>query len=171
MATHRVASYCAAGTCAAGISGIKIPALVELWLTPCVVTMPPPSSFPQEPQRRHDVGLLVPSNERLCGTQFSHFPVGGPTPHAHAIGERPLPLPSDDILGAGIRNKDEDDDVEAVSDRILYACETVDGTVTELVGPDLQAEIRKYLPNLSGDEQYPIRCPTGWRGGSAQLVH
>ena len=53
---HRVARY-GGGRC-------------ELWLTPCIVTVPPTGS----------AVLCVPSNERLCGTAFPHFPVGGPTP-------------------------------------------------------------------------------------------
>ena len=56
---------------------------VELWITPCVVTMPPPRS----------TALVVPTNERLCGTQFAHFPKGGPTPAATKIGERDYDRP------------------------------------------------------------------------------
>ena len=56
---------------------------VELWITPCVVTMPPPKS----------TALIVPTNERLCGTQFAHFPKGGPTPAATKIGERDYERP------------------------------------------------------------------------------
>ena len=73
---------------------------VELWITPCVVTMPPPKS----------TALIVPTNERLCGTQFAHFPKGGPTPAAKGIGERDYERPR--------------------AERLLYQCESVDGIVT-----------------------------------------
>ena len=33
--------------------------------------------------------MIIPSNERLAWTQFSHFPVGGPTPEGEYIGSKP----------------------------------------------------------------------------------
>jgi len=131
MATHRIASY-AKGK-------------VELWLTPCIVSMPPtPTSS--------SCGslLLVPSNERLCGTQFSHFPVGGPTPHKAIIGENKKRASSP---SRNTQNK--------ISERIIYASETVDGTLTELLGTELREYVQRSLPNLSQDDNFPIRCPTG----------
>ena len=62
-----------------------------------MVTMPPPGAE----------ALVVPSNERLCGTQFAHFPVGGPTPAAKHIGQRESPATE--------------------AQRMLYQCESVDG--------------------------------------------
>ena len=38
--------------------------VVEVWLTSCIVTSPPPTDV-----------LIVPANERLCGTEFTYFPV------------------------------------------------------------------------------------------------
>lgn len=114
---------------------------LELWLTPCIVTMPPPP-------KSHC--LVVPSNERLVGTQFSHFPVGGPTPSAPHIG---VPPPKSTATTGSNGN---------TSDTILYACETVDGTVTEYAGVEFERQV-KALP-LVGElsrEDYPIRCPTG----------
>ena len=103
---------------------------VELWLTPCVVTMPPPRS----------TALVVPTNERLCGTQFAHFPKGGPTPAATKIGERDYDRPR--------------------AERLLYQCESVDGIVTEFGGAAYESAIAD-LPVISGDADYPVRCKTG----------
>ena len=93
---------------------------VELWITPCVVTMPPPKS----------TALIVPTNERLCGTQFAHFPKGGPTPAATKIGERDYERPR--------------------AERLLYQCESVDGIVTEFGGAAYESAIAE-LPLVSGD--------------------
>lgn len=88
--------------------------------------------------------LCVPSNERLCGTQFAHFPVGGPTPVAELIGEREIPP---DATGAS---------------RMLYQCESVDGAVTEFSGGAHEAIVRERVPVLAGgDPKYPVRCATG----------
>ena len=110
---------------------------MQLYITPCIVTMPPSCS---------DM-LVVPSNERLVGTQFSHFPVGGPTPAAIYIGERPLhpntPPPPPRPL-----------------DWSLYQCEAVDGVVTELSGTNIK-NIKARAPVLNHDAMYPIRCPAG----------
>ena len=103
---------------------------VELWITPCVVTMPPPKS----------TALIVPTNERLCGTQFAHFPKGGPTPAAPVIGERDYDRPR--------------------AERLLYQCESVDGIVTEFGGAAYESAIAE-LPIVSGDADYPVRCKTG----------
>ena len=103
---------------------------VELWITPCVVTMPPPRS----------TALVVPTNERLCGTQFAHFPKGGPTPAATKIGERDYERPR--------------------AERLLYQCESVDGIVTEFGGAAYESAIAE-LPIVSGDADYPVRCKTG----------
>ena len=103
---------------------------VELWITPCVVTMPPPTS----------TALIVPTNERLCGTQFAHFPKGGPTPAAPVIGERDYERPR--------------------AERLLYQCESVDGIVTEFGGAAYESAIAE-LPIVSGDADYPVRCKTG----------
>ena len=103
---------------------------VELWITPCVVTMPPPKS----------TALIVPTNERLCGTQFAHFPKGGPTPAATKIGERDYDRPR--------------------AERLLYQCESVDGIVTEFGGAAYESAIAE-LPIVSGDADYPVRCKTG----------
>ena len=103
---------------------------VELWITPCVVTMPPPKS----------TALIVPTNERLCGTQFAHFTKGGPTPAATKIGERDYDRPR--------------------AERLLYQCESVDGIVTEFGGAAYESAIAE-LPIVSGDADYPVRCKTG----------
>ena len=103
---------------------------VELWITPCVVTMPPPKS----------TALIVPTNERLCGTQFAHFPKGGPTPAATKIGERDYDRPR--------------------AERLLYQCESVDGIVREFGGAAYESAIAG-LPIVSGDADYPVRCKTG----------
>ena len=103
---------------------------VELWITPCVVTMPPPRS----------TALVVPTNERLCGTQFAHFPKGGPTPAATKIGERDYDRPR--------------------AERLLYQCESVDGIVTEFGGAAYESAIAE-LPLVGGDADYPVRCKTG----------
>ena len=103
---------------------------VELWITPCVVTMPPPKS----------TALIVPTNERLCGTQFAHFPKGGPTPAAKGIGERDYERPR--------------------AERLLDQCESVDGIVTEFGGAAYESAIAE-LPIVSGDADYPVRCKTG----------
>lgn len=115
---HRVARY-GGGRC-------------ELWLTPCIVTVPPTGS----------AVLCVPSNERLCGTAFPHFPVGGPTPSAPLIGERARASP------------------ESAAARMLYQCESVDGAVTELGGVDPDV-VARHAPLQSGDAEYPTRCTAG----------
>lgn len=159
MATHRLASYrVVRGTTsrcgrAGGDVGRNLHrhddssgCVIELWLTPCLVTMPPPNA----------TGLLVPSNERLCGTQFSHFPRGGPTPTRPVIG--------DDPSKQRRQRQPKESQAQcyhASSDEILYPCESVEGVVTELIGPELQNEIQRQLPNLSDAEEYPVRCPTG----------
>ena len=105
---------------------------VQLWITPCVVTMPPPDS----------AILVVPSNERLVGTQFSHFPVGGPTPVAEEIGESSIPPDAQE------------------SSWMLYQCETIDGVVTELQGTT-QADINEFAPVINNDPAYPVRLRPG----------
>jgi len=92
--------------------------------------MPPPKS----------TALVVPTNERLCGTQFAHFPKGGPTPAAPVIGERDYDRPR--------------------SERLLYQCESVDGIVTEFGGAAYDSAVAD-LPVIGGDADYPVRCPTG----------
>lgn len=121
---------------------------LELWLTPCIVTMPPPNS----------THLVVPSNERLVGTQFSHFPVGGPTPSAPYIGSPPTPPDDDENTFSSQNNYDT-----LIADYILYASETVDGTVTEYAGPDFERQVHKHCPIVQdlSETLYPIRCPTG----------
>ena len=105
---------------------------VELHITPCVVTMPPACDR-----------LCVPSNERLVGTQFAHFPVGGPTPVAERIGEAALP------------------DRYREASRMLYQCESVDGAVTEFGGAAQEAATLAHAPVVGGTEAHPVRCPTG----------
>jgi hypothetical protein len=105
--------------------------------------MPPPGSS----------CLLVPSNERLCGTRFSHFSVGGPTPSAPIIGERPS-------------NPQQATTTTRIAQHILYPCEAVDGVISELGGPQQEQEIQNCVPSTGSDDDdessfYPIRCPTG----------
>ncbi|GMI10987.1 hypothetical protein TrLO_g9311 [Triparma laevis f. longispina] len=104
---------------------------IQLWITPCAVTMPPPHS---------DI-ISVPTNERLCGTQFSHFPVGGPTPQQPYIGSQ----------------SDQSDSIVEPS-WMLYQCESIDGVVTELNGVD-KRDID--VPIIRGDARYPIKCEVG----------
>ena len=62
---------------------------IELWVTPCIVLVPPmPSMTPREamaavssrgPSRVLDT-LVNPANETLVGTALAYFPKGGPTP-------------------------------------------------------------------------------------------
>ena len=117
---------------------------LELWLTPCIVTMPPPDCH----------CLIVPSNERLVGTQFSHFPVGGPTPSAPLIGVPPTSTATTTTTTAKS---------PVHRDKILYASETVDGTVTEYGGFEFEKMVKQLPldPTLSQEQYYPIRCPTG----------
>ncbi|GMH81516.1 hypothetical protein TrST_g5581 [Triparma strigata] len=108
---------------------------IQLWITPCAVTMPPPGSD----------SLAVPTNERLCGTQFSHFPVGGPTPVQEYIGRHPKERVPEQLQEASW---------------MLYQCESIDGVVTELGGID-RSDIDERAPVVGGDEQYPVRCRVG----------
>lgn len=108
---------------------------VELWLTPCILSMPPVGSS----------CVVIPSNERLCGTQFSHFPKGGPTPSAPTIGVPPNAMQK----------------TRRVSQSILYPSETVDGAASELGGSRQQWVIQENVPIVNDDETYPIRCPIG----------
>ena len=100
---------------------------VELWITPCVVTMPPPRS----------TALVVPTNERLCGTQFAHFPKGGPTPAATKIGERDYERPR--------------------AERLLYQCESVDGIVTEFGGAAYESAIAWWPMSAAAERSEPTR--------------
>ncbi|KAH8095836.1 voltage-gated potassium channel [Aureococcus anophagefferens] len=102
---------------------------VELHITPCVVTMPPACDR-----------LCVPSNERLVGTQFAHFPVGGPTPVAERIGEAALP------------------DRYREASRMLYQCESVDGAVTEFGGAAQEAATPR-APVVGGTEAHRMGEP------------
>ena len=118
---------------------------VELWITPCVVTMPPPRS----------TALIVPTNERLCGTQFAHFPKGGPTPAATKIGERDYDRPR--------------------AERLLYQCESVDGIVTEFGRSrvrerDRGAADRQRRRGLPGALQDGWRRARAHRDGSARVL-
>ena len=108
---------------------------IQLWITPCAVTMPPPGGD----------SLAVPTNERLCGTQFSHFPVGGPTPVQEYIGRHPKERVPEQLQEASW---------------MLYQCESIDGVVTELGGID-RSDIDERAPVVGGDEQYPVRCRVG----------
>lgn len=110
---------------------------VEVWVTSCVVVSPPP---------RCDC-LVVPANERLCGSQFPYFAVGAPTPEAEYIGEPPSGRPKSAMGFAG-------------GDRGLYQCESIDGLVTEYGGHELRMAIAS-VPSVTADVRYPVRCPTG----------
>ncbi|KAJ8598258.1 hypothetical protein CTAYLR_005493 [Chrysophaeum taylorii] len=107
---------------------------VEVWTTPCIVSSPPP---------RADA-LVVSANERLCGTQFAYFNVGGPTPLGANFGAAALGFLK----------------TMRVEERALYPCESVDGLVTEYGGTEL-ARILEAIPSISDDLEYPVRCPTG----------
>jgi hypothetical protein len=50
-----------------------------------------------------------------------------------------------------------------VAQNIFYPCETVDGAITELSGPELEKLIGQTIPvvNKKDEISYPIRCPTG----------
>ena len=94
--------------------------------------MPPPSDT-----------LIVPSNERLCGANFSHFPVGGPTPLGEYVGERSHPWGTPRTA------------------RMLYQCESIDGVLSEQFGGVERDVIESVAPVILGDEKYPVRCRTG----------
>ncbi|KAJ1462277.1 hypothetical protein M885DRAFT_428714, partial [Pelagophyceae sp. CCMP2097] len=120
-------------------------------LTPCIVTNPPTGA---------DL-LVVPANERLCGTQFAHFPAGGPTPSAPRIGAEPRSSKA------------------PRSANLLYPCQSVDGVLTEFAGPDFWAQIAA-LPPVDGYGDYAIKCRPGGAvhtsapralGFSSGLVH
>ena len=104
---------------------------VEVWLTSCIVSSSPAGSEL----------LIVPANERLVGTQFTYFPVGGPTPVGREIGS-------------------PQESRKELATRLLYACESVDGLVSDYGGFPLDVA-RRAVRLSSGDEDYPIRCPAG----------
>lgn len=102
--------------------------------------------------------LLNSANERLCGTQFSYFPVGGPTPSCPYVGEPPdMGGPVTERQLGSVR----------FAERSLYQCESVDGVVTEFGGPELEELCRtiepvSYRRSAEKDETlYPVRCPPG----------
>jgi len=105
---------------------------VEVWLSSCIVTSSP----------RDTDYLIVPANERLCGTRFAYFPRGGPTPNAKYIGEE-----KNVLLKEG-------------RSEYLYSYECIDGLVSELGGQVVENSLAQ-LPRVSGTDEYYIKCPTG----------
>lgn len=141
---------------------------IEVWLTPCIVTMPPTVKSTEE---NETLILLNPANERLCGTQFSHFPVGGPTPSAPRIGIPP-PFRSRYTMSS-TKTRIETKGLGSVKNAEwgLYQCEAIDGIVTELCGMELERYIKEHVPvwyhpdadasKQSTDKDYVMRCNVG----------